>query len=136
MQARSHIPILLDSNPPERISLYLRVIAKCKYFLEDILFHKMEGLCFYVGYIINYPLQVWQILPLCSLHNSSGPALVALLGEPAWQLHRSITSTLLCRERVSVLPLFTAPVLVSVPDENILSSFAHGSSLPIPSASN
>lgn len=56
MQARSHIPILLDSNPPERISLYLCVIAKCKYFLEDILFLKMERLCFCAGYIINYPL--------------------------------------------------------------------------------
>lgn len=56
VQARSHIPILLDSNPPERISLNLRVLAKCKYFLEDILFHKMEGLCFCKDCIINYPL--------------------------------------------------------------------------------
>lgn len=56
VQARSHIPVLLDSNPPERISLYLRVIVKCKYFLEDILFHKMEGFCFCAGYIINYQL--------------------------------------------------------------------------------
>lgn len=64
VQARSHIPSLLDSNPPERISLNLRVLAKCKYFLEDILFHKMEGLLFCEGYIINYPLEVQQVLPL------------------------------------------------------------------------
>lgn len=42
VQARSHIPVLLDSNPPERTSLNLRVLAKRKYFLEDILFHKMK----------------------------------------------------------------------------------------------
>lgn len=56
MQPRSHIPILLDSSPPERIFLNLRVLAKCKYVLEDIPFHKTEVLRFCECYIINYPL--------------------------------------------------------------------------------